>query len=204
MSRAGRLLMAEVILAIHSGDLPLHLAVQMTPEAMASGWAALDLDTQRDLLESLKHLGLVQIALAAAARTAASLDSPDFAIAIADASLLLEHNEPIFGRRLVQAIAEAQAEERMWHGWEGRLRARRLVVISRTLQAVQAYTDDVLSRVVFSRVAPYANQAIRHALEDRSNDELDLPAMIRALGPPTLEQVLVAVQAKAELLAVVP
>jgi hypothetical protein len=193
----GRLLMTEVILAIHSGELPLHLAVQITPEAMASGWAAIDLDTQRDLLESIEHPGLVRVALAAAAQMAELLGSDDADASIANALRVFEHREPPSG--LVRAIASAYAmvqKEQERKTSYGAI-CRRWGAIARTLQAVQVYTEGFHP----ARAVAYASQAIRQALPDRPSS---LPAMIHALGPPTLEQVFAAVQAQAEVLGRVP
>jgi hypothetical protein len=193
--------LSELCLAILRGVLPLHLAVEWSPEILRERW---DLGTTVEQLfvrSRVRHPGMVVLAL-------------DLAIKIAD-----RLNDRLGSAQATAYIAEAIAV------WEGRSPPETLERIDQSIKRFSEWSLDSSERTYVERRAAatrwnqlgYALTAVRWQMANRhdlaanaaaravgviyteaSNRDDDLKreieVRIRAMGPPTLVDVLAETQ----------
>jgi hypothetical protein len=189
-----RELLLQIIGSIIEGSLPLHLAVQLTPEVLRAMWSDADLELWRDFLAVVRHPGLLSVAMLAARLTAEQIfeiHGDPFAL-----ELVSRADDVVAGTELPQVLADRQREIF--------LRAKGLVIETRPRERLEllqfalgaalqfagwraigredpAEAMDVIrsSQSVILRGLDYLNNSARAQVE----------AALRALGPPTLEQI---------------
>jgi hypothetical protein len=194
-SAEDRELMLEIGSAVRNRSVPLHLAVQLTPDVLRVMWDGMELQWIQDLLLLMMHPGLLPIALTAAHLVASRLNNRIAFEWMAHGDAVMAGTElPIIlitGIREMDHRATAFARESA--------PSERWLTLKYALLAVHNYamlrveepgrTPDSLAWEN-GQVIRMANAAIWRALD--SLDRLTRASIenaLRALGPPTLEEI---------------
>jgi len=200
-------LLLEIIGSIVERSVPLHLAVQLTPDALREMWVGMDLELLRDFLAARRHPGLLHVAMLSARLTAEEIfdvyGDPFALELVARAHAVIAGIEPT--TVLLQRQRELTLRQK-GHVAPGSRAAERLELLQFAGDAVMRFADlkrsgtDAAEAAEDRFVIRSAQSVILRGLDYLGLTVLGHPARaqieaaLRALGPPTLEEIVVAAE----------
>lgn len=194
-------LLNELLQALKNGALPLHLAVEATPDALGQAWdaARYDDETMLELLAYTRGATLVRPALEIAFEMIDLLSDDLAAMARDSMPLALEvwnHRGSVDSKEVLSRMERLIALHQNFYAKrreEGLGRDGRPAAI----HAVEEAIDSVLSVLVdddINSAGWSAMAAIWRSAMTRQNLKTRVEQMIRPFGPPTLEEILGVIQ----------